>query len=74
MPRRLGEQFIKEREFSRDKQLAAGELRLPPTQDWRQLVKMGYRISPAFFVPKEKQKTCGPEYEALSMAEIVDFL
>lgn len=74
MPRRLGEQFVKEREFSRDKQLAAGELRLPPTQDWRQLVKMGYRISPAFFVPKEKQKTCGPEYEALSMEERMDRL
>ena len=28
----------------------------------------------AFFVPKEKQKTCGPEYEALSMEERLDRL
>ena len=51
----------------RDQQLARGELRLPPSQDWRELVKMGARISPAFFVPKEKAKTAGAEYEALSM-------
>ena len=51
----------------RDQQLARGELRLPPTQDWRELVKMGARISPAFFVPKDKAKTAGAEYEALSM-------
>ena len=54
MPTRLNSQFVEERQFSRDQQLACGDFRLPPTQDWRELIKMGYRISPAFFVPKEK--------------------
>ena len=32
MPTRLNSQFVEERQFSRDQQLACGDFRLPPTQ------------------------------------------
>jgi hypothetical protein len=74
MPMRANLSFVKEREFERDRQLAAGELRVAPSQDPKELVRLGYRISPAFFVPKDKAKTSGPEWEATAVEQRIEML
>ena len=56
--RRLDEQYIEERIAERDRGLAEGVYRLPPSQDIKSLVARGHMIMPAFFVVM-CTKSCG---------------
>lgn len=64
--RRLDEQYIEERIAERDRGLAEGVYRLPPSQDVKSLVARGHMIMPAFFVEKASRKeVSGDEWSRL---------
>ena len=61
LPRRLDAQYVTEREAERNRGLAEGVYRLPPSQDPKDLVRRGHMIMPAFFVDKESRKGLSAE-------------
>jgi len=61
LPRRLDAQYVTEREAERNRGLAEGVYRLPPSQDPKDLVRRGHMIMPAFFVDTESRKGLSAE-------------
>ena len=57
MPKRLDSQYVEHRTQECKRGLECGEYSLPPTQDAKELVRLGYMISPIFFVDKAERKT-----------------
>jgi hypothetical protein len=70
MPKRLDSQYVEHRTQECKRGLECGEYSLPPTQDAKELVRLGYMISPIFFVDKAERKTVRKaQWEAMSLEE-----
>jgi len=75
MPKRLDSQYVEHRTQECKRGLECGEYSLPPTQDAKELVRLGYMISPIFFVDKAERKTVRKaQWEAMSLEEQADYL
>ena len=75
MPPALDAQYVEHREAEVASGLRQGVYGLPPSQDPKVLVSMGYMISPGFFVDKtDKKNIPAAEWTAMSVEEQIEFL
>jgi hypothetical protein len=75
MPERLNSQYVEHREHECLRGLENGEYKLPPSQDPKELIALGYMISPGFFVDKsERKEVSAAQWAKMPVEEQVDYL
>lgn len=73
--RRLDEAYVQERMAERDRGLREGVYRLPPTQDVKELVRLGHMVMPAFFVDKaSRREVSTSEWDAMTPEQRIKHL